>query len=427
MTIQRKRGVPFLALITVPLVFIFLITPIYVVQFIVLFLLLLLYGSKAYSEYLIGSIVVLRRDRELREFRYQWMTVELVAENRGRLPAFMIAVSDSPGMLPVFRDNRALFTLKARSRMVLQWQGYCSERGIFALGPATIRGADPLGLFPFSAASPDQTRLWVYPAPALTAIKPPGGIPLGALITPNPLYEDITRGRSLREYRDGDEPRRINWKASARVGNLMVNEYESTLSYPLMIFLNLNPYEYPLKKRENFMERAIETAAALCLMASRDRQEVGMIIYSPHGKEPISVTAPSSFALIPIMERLAALERSHGTGAEPEASLAAPLEAPSLSASPEAPSLSALPEAGGLASLRKSARTMLERGKSLPYGTRLVYTGPNLGDEDYRALNNLKAYHLSLEYLILDERSLTAAVPGNARRYQIKEQGYEIL
>jgi uncharacterized protein (DUF58 family) len=406
MIIERKRGIPFLALITLPLIFIFLITPIYVVQFIVLFLLLLLYGSKAYSEYLIGSIVVLRRDREQREFRYQWVTAELVAENRGRLPAFMIAVSDRPGMLPVFRGNRALLTLKARSRVVLQWQGYCSERGIFTLGPAMIRGADPLGLFPFATSPSDQTKLWVYPTPALTAIKPPGGLPLGALITPNPLYEDITRGRSLREYRDGDEPRRINWKASARVGNLMVNEYESTLSYPLMVFLNLDPYEYPLKKRENFMERAIETAAALCLMASKDRQEVGMILYSPYGEEPVSVTSPSSFALIPIMERLAALERSYGTGDEPDAPP---------------------PEAVGLASLRRSARIMLERGKSLPYGTRLVYAGPDLGDEDYRALNSLKAYHLTLEYLILDERSLTSVVPGNSRRYQIKEQGYEIL
>jgi hypothetical protein len=70
---------------------------------------------------------------------------------------------------------------------------------------------------------------------------------------------------------------------------------------------------------------------------------------------------------------------------------------------------------------------MLERGKYLPYGTRLVYTGPDLGDEDYRALNSLKAYHLSLEYLILDERFVSSAVPGNSRRYQVKEQGYEII
>jgi hypothetical protein len=77
--------------------------------------------------------------------------------------------------------------------------------------------------------------------------------------------------------------------------------------------------------------------------------------------------------------------------------------------------------------LRKSTLCMLEQGKYLAYGTRLLYAGPDLGDEDYIRLNSLKSYHLSLEYLIIDEHTLQAAVPGNSKRYQMKEAGYEIL
>jgi len=74
-----------------------------------------------------------------------------------------------------------------------------------------------------------------------------------------------------------------------------------------------------------------------------------------------------------------------------------------------------------------SARAMLERGKHLSYGTRFLYIGPDLGDEAYISLNSLKKYHLSLEYLIIDERAMPSLVPGNSRRYKMKEEGREIV
>jgi hypothetical protein len=70
---------------------------------------------------------------------------------------------------------------------------------------------------------------------------------------------------------------------------------------------------------------------------------------------------------------------------------------------------------------------MLDQGKRLPYGTRFVYAGPNLTDEEYITLNSLKKHHISLEYLIIDERSVPSIVPGNSPRYQMKENGYEII
>jgi hypothetical protein len=103
---------------------------------------------------------------------------------------------------------------------------------------------------------------------------------------------------------------------------------------------------------------------------------------------------PGAFTLVPILERLAAIE--HG----------------------------ALPTEQCAAS---SSAMLLERGKYLPYGTRLIYVGPNLSDEAYRVLNTLKRYHLSLEYLVIDERSLSSVTPDASRRYQIKESGYEVI
>ncbi|GHU15378.1 hypothetical protein FACS1894163_01850 [Spirochaetia bacterium] len=397
------------------LILVYLFAPFFILQFISLFLLFLIIGSKMYSEYLLRNLRLFRREGDLRNFRSEWANVELVVENRGRLPAFMLAVTDSPGRLSVFRENKRLCTLRSRSRLVLSWQTYCSSRGIFSVGPATVRGGDPLGLFPFFAAAPETTRLVVYPPPGHISLGSPGGIPQGTRVISNPLYEDVTRRRSLREYQAGDETRRINWKASARMsvaaprggfpnaslGNqkLLVNEYEAAISYPLVVFLNLDPYEYGLRQRELYFERTIEAAASLCMMASREGQELGIMLYNPHEGEGFTFIKPGAFTLLPILERLAGLERA----GEPRS------------------------DAAEQRPLRGSARLMLDRGKFLPYGTRLVYTGPDFSDEEYIALNSLKRHHLSLEYLIIDERHLAATVPGNSPRYQMKEGGYEII
>jgi hypothetical protein len=353
-------------------------------------------------------------DAELRVFRHEWVKVEIKIENYGLLPAFMLITTDSPGALQVFRMSKNLCTLERRTWKLLSWEGLCADRGVFSIGPAVIRGADPLGLFPFHLKAAQTTKLFVYPVIRSITIKRSGGIPLGRMISANPLYEDITRYRSLRPYNYGDEPRRINWKVSSHIcahvstqtfsSNLLVNEYEATAVYPLMIFLNLDRNEYPVRKHRAYLERTIEAAAALCLKAEREHQEIGLIFYTSNHEGGISVIAPSTAAFVPILERLAAVDwkisaNSGETGGE------------NIRASAN----------------RTSAKVMLDQGKRLPYGTKYIYTGADLGNSAYITLNSLKKYHIFPEYLIIDEHAMPSLVPGNSPCYQMKESGYEIV
>jgi len=427
-TLLLSAGIPFLLLI-------YIFTPQKPIQFITLFFILLVLGSKAYSEYLVRHLIIIHRDRELRAFRYEWTEVEFWLENTGKLPAFLLVLVDSPGAIAVFRNNKFLCTLVGKSRQLFRWEAYGSDRGVFSLGPASLRGSDPLGLFPFVMVFEETIRFFVYPAPAYASLKSPGGIPLGNLITTDPFNEDLTRPRSLREYSPGDDSRRINWKASAKISSpLLVNEYELSLTYPLVLFLNVDIREYAIKRRELYIERVIEAAAALCLMAARERQTLGLIIHTA-GNDPedksatnagainaaaftatafnADVISPAAFTLIPVLERLAALD--------PFA------RAESMTASDQG--------TNGLPALRHSTERLLEKGKTLPFGTRLVYTGPVLGDEDYQALDTLRRRRLTLEYFIIDEKALGNEFNRGSRRasrnavpkYQIKERGYEIL
>jgi hypothetical protein len=390
----------------------FIFTPVAIVQFFCVFFLLILIGSRFYSEYLIRNLRVTRMDCELRVFRHEWVNVEMKVENHGALPAFMLVTTDSPGALQVLRMKKSLCTLGRRSLSFYSWEGLCSDRGIFSLGPAVIRGADPLGLFPFHLTAAETTKLFVYPVLRSITIKRSGGIPLGHMLSVNPLYEDITRCRSLRPYNPGDEPRRINWKVSAHVStfsnSLLVNEYEATAEYPVMIFLNLDRDEYPVRKHRAYMERTIEAAAALCLKAERERQKIGLIFYISNREEGVSVIAPSTFTIVPILERLAAIDLTISTNSSTETK------------NNDGEDIRAC-------GIRACTKTMLDLGKRLPYGTKYIYTGADLGNQAYINLNSLKKNHIFPEYIIIDEHTMPPLVPGNSPCYQMKESGYEII
>jgi len=401
------EGKIFYIWVLIILALLYLFTPVIIVQILCLFFIFIIISSRLYTEYLARNIRVIRMDRELRLFRHEWVHIEIRIENHGILPAFMLVAGDMPGSLQVVRMKKTFCTLFRKTWTLQHWDGFCAERGVFFAGPAVIRGADPLGLFPFRITNGETTKIYVYPSVRSVSLKNNRGIPLGNIISSNPLFEDITRYRSLRPYYSGDERRRINWKASARISGsmqtqssgLLVNEYESTSSHPVMVFLNVNQNEYPLRNRGVFIERVIEAAAALCLKASRERQNLGIIIYTSNHDEGITVIQPAAFTLVPVLERLAALDWTIRT------------------------------DTAGLpgSNAHNSMITVLNNGKRLPYGTRYLYTGPDLGDESYIALNILKRQNIFPEYLVIDEQSLFRIVPGNSPRHQMKESGYEII
>jgi len=449
---RAEIGGKFLLRIGVPVLSLFyFFTPLRSIQFLALFLMLLILSSKFYSEYLVRCLRIVRRDKELRVFRNEWLDIELWIENQGRLPAFMLALGDSPGGIAVFRNAKCLCALGGRRRQLFRWEAYGSSRGVYTLGPAVIRGSDPLGLFPFTMVCKETTQFFVYPAPAYAAIKTPGGIPLGNLITPDPFNEDLTRPRSLRDYYPGDESKRINWKASAKTSgfsesagsfsdsNLLVNEYEPSLSYPMVVFLNVNPMEYGIRNRERYIERVIEVTAALCLMAARQRQTLGLIINSSASKaestektsgsfsEDSAEINPAAFTLIPILQRLAALEPFKNMGHIPSDRITSP---GGMKVSVE----SKEPELFNASPLRPSTERLLEKGKTLSFGTRLIYTGPILPEADYHALETLRKRRLSLEYILINEKNVEHILDGNygahrnaTRVYQMKEMGYAII
>ncbi|MFT4178076.1 MAG: DUF58 domain-containing protein [Thermomonas sp.] len=130
------------------------------------------------------------------------------------------------------------------------------RRGLLPLPRIELSTVQPLGLArAWAYAWPAQSVL-VYPAPEAQA--PPLPVPAGGQGHPQ-----VTRAgddpHHLRDYRPGDAPRTVAWKASARRDHLLVREYEQQRSGELLLDWQHTsglPYEQRIRRLARWVDDA---------------------------------------------------------------------------------------------------------------------------------------------------------------------------
>jgi uncharacterized protein (DUF58 family) len=120
-------------------------------------------------------------------------------------------------------------------------------------------------------------RLIVYPTILPVTVPLDAGLPAGTITAASKIYEDPTRYRSVREYVPGDELRRVNWKVTARTGRLHSTEWLPTITFPVMVLLNLTAADFELRQRYHHVERTIDAAASVVHHLAEKGQSVGLI------------------------------------------------------------------------------------------------------------------------------------------------------
>lgn len=253
------------------------------------------------------TVTIKRRDAVLRSYKGSPRTVELILENHSLLPLFSAILQDGG-------DYRVLVHLRPRERKVIRYQLLPTERGEFIQGPASLVISGLIGTYQHRLVFKDHAVLIVFPALHKLPFRPCRGFPLGSLCSSSIIDEDPTRFKSVREYIQGDELRRINWKVSAKAGSLFCNEYETAMDTPLVIFLNLYPESYPLKYRHAMMEQTISYGASLISEAAKRGQAVGLVSRScVQGNEEEIHILPEGGAATALLDILARV----GPGKEP--------------------------------------------------------------------------------------------------------------
>lgn len=261
-------------------VFLSLTIPFKIVQFICLGTFAVLVLSFLYAMVLKSNIQVERNTTTLKLACKEKSEIEFTIKNYSPLTAHVCYFFDSVPYFYIFNDgNKGVTSLRPHEIKKISYMVTSQDRGLYHAGPVRIRTSDPLGLFLIDVQIPCPLEITVRPAriKLITEVVP--GFPQGSLKIKNPVYEDITMRRSIRGYINGDELKRINWRASAKFGSLFTNQYEDSFDAPFFVFLNLAEEDYDLHNPSYYTEKAIEIAASIVEKSRVMRQRCGFAAY----------------------------------------------------------------------------------------------------------------------------------------------------
>ncbi len=190
-----------------------------------------------------------------------------------------------------FIYKRDIFALLGNQRITRKLTLDCPKRGRYRIDSADLTAFSMLHRQRFSIQYPVKTELYVYARRTnISDILVACERLTGSLQCARRLYEDPFAFSSIREYTVTDPMNTINWKASARTGELMVNTFESTLTERVMLYLDVE--DSGILKYEYLIEESISVAACLAQKLIGKGMEVGICVNTALTDiEPVSSNA----------------------------------------------------------------------------------------------------------------------------------------
>jgi hypothetical protein len=179
--------------------------------------------------------------------------------------------------LPIGRNQLSLSIprLEPQGSWEKQFQVPTQRRAVIGLGPVRTSRGDSFGLLERRVQWTEPQELFVHPR--TVAIE---GAAAGFIVDlegkpTNELSASDVSFHALRDYVVGDDLRHIHWKTVARVGKLMVRQFEQTRRSHLIVCLGMNPEEYA---SDDAFELAVSAAASLGVQAVREEHDLNIIV-----------------------------------------------------------------------------------------------------------------------------------------------------
>ncbi|HET7566274.1 MAG TPA: DUF58 domain-containing protein [Gemmatimonadaceae bacterium] len=194
-----------------------------------------------------------------------------------------VALYDAlPSAVEQHRESHAI-TLHARgTSAVIPFELTGRVRGAYALGPVVLRASGPLGLVQRALRYALDDRVTITPSIA--------GVRHFRLMSLQHRLRDAgvrtirRRGEgmsftNLREYVVGDDPRHIDWKATARRHQLITREFAVEQGQTVMIAVDAGRMMTQLAGDLPRFEYALSSALVLADVALHSGDQVGLIVF----------------------------------------------------------------------------------------------------------------------------------------------------
>lgn len=216
-------------------------------------------------------------------------------ENVSRLPTGLLLVEDR---VPYALGGRARFVLdriEPLGSRELSYRLRSDVRGRFRIGPLTVRLADPFGLVELARSFSLTDTLTVTP---LTVELPPGRVP-GAW---HGEGQNLARALAAageddvvpREYRRGDDPRRVHWRSTARYGELMVRREEQQWQSRAVLLLDTRRAAHVGEGPGSSFEQAVSVAASVGAHLAREGLPLRLVTDAGRGADLPAGSGPAA-------------------------------------------------------------------------------------------------------------------------------------
>ncbi|HEX6246677.1 MAG TPA: DUF58 domain-containing protein [Nocardioidaceae bacterium] len=192
--------------------------------------------------------------------------VQLDLSNDGRMPTGLLLLEDH---LPYVLGTRPRFVVDRMGPGRKRSVGYVVRsdvRGRFTVGPLAVRLSDPFGLVELHRTFTSTTPLVVIPR-----VDPLPPIPLSGAWTgsgdnrPRAFASGSAEDVTVREYRRGDDLRRVHWRSSAHAGELMVRREEQPWQSRATLFLDNRHLAHRGRGAASSLEAAVAAAASIAI------------------------------------------------------------------------------------------------------------------------------------------------------------------
>lgn len=218
-----------------------------------------------------------------------------IVENRKYLPLSMLKVKFQTSRNLIFESGKGsrttdqyyrndVFQIGGGEKVTRNLTYTGGRRGFYRIDSYDLVASDLFLTSQMVQTLPVNASVYVYPKPfdsrefrlSLQQFN-------GEVLSKRHLLEDPFEYRGIREYQPFDDMRSINWKATAKTGELKVNQKNYTALKAIRVFLNLE--DNGILKREDSVEGSLRVAAGLCEYFLSQGMQV-----SCHGNSTDSVT-----------------------------------------------------------------------------------------------------------------------------------------
>jgi uncharacterized protein (DUF58 family) len=175
-------------------------------------------------------------------------------------------------------ENPVLLRMRDGERRDVSFRVRCRRWGAFRVGRLWVRASDAFGLLRYETVLDRRVPLKVYPTEE------------GLRNLLRPLETQVFSGNhvarqkgegiefaDLRPFVPGDRIRRVNWRASARRGELWVNEHHAERNADVVVLLD--SFAEVRRSDRSTLDPALRAAASLAARYLRQKDRVGFLSF----------------------------------------------------------------------------------------------------------------------------------------------------